>query len=68
MTTEQQLEHLLQVLVLGVEMRSLQAAYFKTRTSDNLIASKNAERAFDKAANTALIGLGHLIPQQQRKE
>lgn len=35
---------------LGVEMRKRQKEYFKTRTREALIASKEAESAFDKAA------------------
>ena len=34
----------------GVEMRKRQKEYFKTRTREALIASKEAESAFDKAA------------------
>lgn len=41
---------LLEVVRLGVEMRQAQSAYFKNRTKENLIASKQAEAAFDKAA------------------
>lgn len=35
---------------LGVEMRKRQKEYFKTRTREALIASKEAETAFDKAS------------------
>lgn len=34
---------------LGEAMRDAQRAYFKDRSRDNLIASKQAETAFDKA-------------------
>lgn len=39
---------------LGIKMREAQRAYFKSRTSANLIASKNAEKAFDDACGRAL--------------
>ncbi|WP_445505044.1 hypothetical protein [Microvirga sp. G4-2] len=39
---------------LGVAMRQAQAAYFKDRTRENLIASKVAEKEFDTAARVAL--------------
>lgn len=40
---------LLDLLGLGVKMRLAQVTYFKTRTRENLIASKQAEQAFDVA-------------------
>lgn len=39
---------------IGVDMRAKQTAYFKDRSRDNLIASKQAESAFDTAAREAL--------------
>lgn len=41
---------LLDAVRLGRAMRAAQAAYFKDRSRENLIASKQAEAAFDKAA------------------
>jgi 1,4-alpha-glucan branching enzyme len=38
---------------MGIKMRERQKAYFKTRTKDDLIASKQAEAAFDRAAKEA---------------
>lgn len=46
--------HLHAALVAGVDMRAAQVAYFKSRTSADLIASKNAEKKFDQLASTAL--------------
>lgn len=43
-------EQLLQALQLGVQMRNCQRLYFKERTRERLIESKQAEAAFDKAA------------------
>ena len=37
-------------LQLGVIMRHAQVAYFKDRSKENLIVSKQAEAAFDRAA------------------
>ena len=34
---------------LGLTMRNAQKKYFKERTQENLIASKQAEKAFDDA-------------------
>ncbi len=41
-------------LELGITAREAQKRYFKHRTRENLIASKEAERAFDLAAPLAL--------------
>jgi hypothetical protein len=41
-------------LQLGVDARAAQAAYFKTRSRDDLIASKDAEKRFDTAARFVL--------------
>lgn len=41
-------------LVLAVDMREAQRDYFKTRSKEALIASKDRERAFDTAATEAL--------------
>ena len=45
---------LLEVARLGVEMRVAQNRYFRDRSKENLIASKQAESAFDKAAKAVL--------------
>jgi hypothetical protein len=47
-------ERLREVVRQGVAMRAAQRAYFKDRSRENLIASKEAEKAFDAAARAAL--------------
>jgi hypothetical protein len=47
-------ERLREALRQGVAMRAAQRAYFADRSRENLIASKEAERAFDAAARAAL--------------
>lgn len=54
MTNEELIEQLLHVIVAGVDMRTQQASYFRTRASADLIASKNAEQAFDRLASAVL--------------
>lgn len=54
---ERQNECLRHAVDLGVKMRKAQAAYFKDRSQDNLIASKVAEADFDKAAKAAIGGV-----------
>ncbi len=49
-----EIEMLRETLRLGVTMRERQRAYFKNRTLENLIASRQAEVAFDKASAAAL--------------
>jgi hypothetical protein len=44
------IEALEAALRLGVDMREKQKTYFKDRSKENLIASKQAETAFDRAA------------------
>jgi hypothetical protein len=44
------IEQLEAALQLGVIMRHAQVAYFKDRSKENLIVSKQAEAAFDRAA------------------
>jgi hypothetical protein len=44
------IEALEAALRLGIDMRDKQKAYFKDRSKENLIASKQAEAAFDRAA------------------
>jgi hypothetical protein len=41
---------LIALAVAGVRMRRAQKAYFKERTKEALIASKNAEAEFDRQA------------------
>jgi hypothetical protein len=41
-------------LQLGVAARAAQNLYFKTRTREALVASKQAEKLFDDAAREAL--------------
>lgn len=43
-------ERLQAALSLGVAMRAKQKIYFKDRSRENLIASKEAECVFDRAA------------------
>lgn len=52
-------EEKLQLVVdAGVKMRALQKQYFKTRTPEALVASKNQEKLFDTlAAELATPGL-----------
>ena len=40
----------IEIVRLAIEMRAAQNAYFKLKTRDNLIASKQIEAKFDKAA------------------
>lgn len=49
---------LLSVVRLGVDMRNRQSRYFKTRQREDLIGSKEAERAFDNAAREAMVAHG----------
>jgi hypothetical protein len=45
-----EIERLRAIVSIGIEVRTRQTAYFKSRTKEDLIASKQAEDAFDKAA------------------
>jgi hypothetical protein len=54
-----EIERLDAVLKLGHDMRQKQAVYFKDRSKDNLIASKVAEAAFDKACKAMGGGNDH---------
>lgn len=45
---------MLAALKAGIEMRRAQASYFKDRTRENLIASKEAEKRFDDLAKYAI--------------
>lgn len=49
-----EIERLREALRQGVAMRAAQRAYFADRSRENLIASKEAEKAFDVAARAAL--------------
>ena len=49
-----EIERLREVVRQGVIMRAAQRAYFADRSRENLIASKEAEKAFDVAARTVL--------------
>ena len=49
-----EIERLREALRLGVDARAAQRAYFKDRSQSNLVASKQSEAAFDKAARAAL--------------
>jgi hypothetical protein len=49
-----EIERLREVVRQGVAMRAAQKAYFADRSRENLIASKEAEKAFDAAARAAL--------------
>lgn len=49
-----EIERLREVLRQGVTMRAAQRAYFADRSRENLIASKEREKAFDVAARAAL--------------
>lgn len=48
------LERLERAVRAGQRMRTLQREYFKTRNRDVLVASKDAEREFDRLADEAL--------------
>jgi hypothetical protein len=50
MTHEETIEELLHVVLAGIDMRTAQAVYFKSRSTPDLIASKNAEQRFDRLA------------------
>jgi len=49
-TAADRIEALEAALRLGVDMREKQKTYCKDRSKENLIASKQAETAFDRAA------------------
>ena len=49
-----EIERLREVVRQGIAMRAAQKAYFADRSRENLIASKEAERAFDVAARAVL--------------
>lgn len=53
---EKVIDQLVQVIAAAVDMRVAQVAYFKRRTSADLIASKNAEKEFDRLA-ASVVGL-----------
>lgn len=43
-----------EALKAGTEMRRAQSVYFKDRSRENLIASKEAEKRFDRLAEAAI--------------
>ena len=47
-------EAILETLELGIQMRTAQKIYFKTRTREALLASKELEKAFDEKISDAL--------------
>lgn len=49
-----EIKRLREVVRQGMTMRAAQKAYFADRSRENLIASKEAEKAFDVAARAAL--------------
>jgi hypothetical protein len=51
---EARIAELERALRLGVVARQAQSTYFRNRTRENLIASKQAEKAFDDAARDLL--------------
>ena len=56
MTTEETIAELLFVINCGVEMRAAQARYFKSRSTADLIASKDFEKGFDRLASAVMQG------------
>lgn len=51
---KEEVERLRDAVNIGVAMRAAQKAYFANRTQGNLVASKQMETEFDKAARAAL--------------
>jgi hypothetical protein len=47
-------QNMFEIVKLGIAMRNAQKAYSKNRTLDNSFMKKNAEKAFDKAAEIAM--------------
>lgn len=54
MTDEQTINQLRRAVLLALDMRARQKAYFSARTPANLIEAKKAETAFDKIGHPAL--------------
>ncbi|MFM2150301.1 MAG: hypothetical protein RLZZ187_2607 [Pseudomonadota bacterium] len=49
-----EIERLREVIAKGLRMREAQAAYFKQRSQQTLVAAKAMETDFDRAARAAL--------------
>lgn len=54
MTEQEKLDQLKSAVLLALDMRARQKAYFSARTPANLIEAKKAETAFDKIGHQAL--------------
>ena len=54
MTDQEKLDQLSRAVLLALDMRARQKAYFSARTPANLIEAKQAEQAFDKIGHQAL--------------
>lgn len=54
MTEQEKLDQLKSAVLLALDMRARQKAYFSARTPANLIEAKKAEAAFDKIGHQAL--------------
>jgi hypothetical protein len=53
-TEQEKLDQLKRAVLLALDMRARQKAYFSARTPANLIEAKQAEAAFDKIGHQAL--------------
>jgi hypothetical protein len=53
-TEQEKLDQLKCAVLLALDMRARQKAYFSARTPANLIEAKKAEAAFDKIGHQAL--------------
>jgi hypothetical protein len=53
-TEQEKLDQLKRAVLLALDMRARQKAYFAARTPANLIEAKQAEAAFDKIGHQAL--------------
>ena len=54
MTDQEKMEQLSRAVLLALDMRARQKAYFNHRSQANLIEAKQAEQAFDKIGHQAL--------------
>lgn len=54
MTEQEKLDQLSRAVLLALDMRARQKAYFNHRSQANLIEAKQAEQAFDKIGHQAL--------------
>ena len=64
MTEQEKLDQLKRAVLLALDMRARQKAYFNHRTQGNLIEAKQAEAAFDKIGHQALHQALQLLPGQ----